>query len=158
MTVEGRGPDEASIADPGRPARPALLAAARVDRITRGVDVRVLIVDDIPEMRRLVELWLFETGVRVVAQASNCDEVTDDLIERHRPSVVVMDMHMPGRDGVKCTRELLRRHPHLLVVAFSSSDDPRVAEAMHAAGAVEHFHKSDLKGLVAWLVNRTRGG
>ena len=102
-------------------------------------------------MRRLIELWLEETPARVVAEAASCDEVPDDLIERHRPDVVVMDMNMPGRNGVECTRDLLSRHPELRVAAFTSTDDPDIERQMREAGAVMHFHKSELQSLIAWL-------
>lgn len=115
-----------------------------------GAGVRVLLIDDLPEMRRLVELWLEETPAFVVGQAPSCDEAAP-LIERQRPDVVVMDMHMPGRDGIACTRDLLERFPGLIVVGFTSSDDPSVQERMREAGAAAHFHKSQLKDLVAWL-------
>ncbi len=112
---------------------------------------RVLLVDDLPEMRRLLELWLEETPVRVVGQAGRCDDVTDELIERHRPDVVVMDMNMPGPNGIECTRSILARHPRLTVVGFTSTDDPEMQRAMLDAGAVAHFHKSQLEDLVEWL-------
>jgi two-component system response regulator DegU len=123
-----------------------------------GAGVRVLLVDDLPEMRRLVELWLDDTSARVVAQAPTCDEVTDEMIERHRPDVVVMDLNMPGRNGIDCTRDLLTRHPDLAVVGFTSSDDPAVGPEMREAGAVAHFHKSQLKDLVGWLAGVSREG
>ena len=115
-----------------------------------GLGVRVLLIDDLPEMRRLVELWLEGTPARVVGQAPSCDEA-GPLIERQQPEVVVMDMHMPGRDGIACTQDLLERFPDLLIAGFTSSDDPTVADRMRDAGAVAHFHKSELRELVAWL-------
>ena len=120
--------------------------------------MRVLLIDDLPEMRRLVELWLEESPVRVVAQAASCEDVTSELIERYVPEVVVMDMNMPGRDGVECTRDLLARHPGLRVVAFSSNDDEGTEEAMRAAGAVAYFRKPELPRLVAWLNGLTQEG
>ena len=68
-----------------------------------GPGVRVLIIDDLPEMRRLVELWLEETPAHVVGQASACDEAAP-LVARQKPDLVVMDMNMPGRQGDECTR------------------------------------------------------
>ena len=115
-----------------------------------GPGVRVLIIDDLPEMRRLIELWLEETPAIVVGQASSCDGA-DTLVERQRPDVVVMDMNMPGRQGDECTRDLVARFPDLLVAGFTSVDDPEVEARMKDAGAVAHFHKSQLAELVAWI-------
>jgi CheY-like chemotaxis protein len=126
--------------------------------VAAGPGTRVLLIDDLPEMRRLVELWLEGTAVRVAAQAPSCEDISDDLIERHRPQVVVMDMHMPGRSGIECTRDLLARHPELKVVGFTSSDDPLVEQEMRAAGAVAHFHKSELQDLIRWLTAFTPEG
>ena len=110
----------------------------------------MLLIDDLPEMRRLVELWLEGTPATVVGQAPTCDDAFP-LVERQRPDVVVMDLHMPGRDGIECTRDLLARFPHVRVVGFTSSDDPAVEDRMREAGATAHFHKSQLQELVAWL-------
>lgn len=115
-----------------------------------GASVRVLLIDDLPEMRRLVELYLEETPARVVAQAPACDDATS-LVERHRPHVVVMDLASEERADLQCTRELVAAHPELLVVGFTSSDDPSVESSMREAGAAAHFHKSQLRELVAWL-------
>jgi DNA-binding NarL/FixJ family response regulator len=117
-----------------------------------GASIRVLLIDDLPEMRRLVGLWLDGTRARVVGQATSCSEALA-VIERQRPDVVVMDMNMPGADGVACTADLLARHPRLLVVAFSSSDDPAVETAMREAGAIAYFHKSRLQDLIACLTS-----
>ena len=114
--------------------------------------VRVLLIDDLAEMRRLVELWLEATPVVVVGQAPTCAEAFP-IIERQRPDVVVMDMHMPGTDGIDCTAEVLRRHPDVLVVAFASTEEPEVEQQMRANGAVAFFHKSQLEELVAYLTS-----
>jgi DNA-binding NarL/FixJ family response regulator len=115
-----------------------------------GASVRVLLIDDLPEMRRLVELYLEDSPARVVGQAPTCSDAVP-LIERHRPDVVVMDMHMPGRNGIECTAELMAAHPELLIAGFTSTEDPTVETRMREAGAAEYFHKSQLRELVAWL-------
>ena len=110
----------------------------------------MVLVDDLPEMRRLVELWLEGSHLRVVGQAATCPEAFP-IIDRQRIEVVVMDMNMPGPDGVACTAELLARVPRLIVIGFSSSEDPGVERDMRAAGASAYFHKSQLQELVAYL-------
>lgn len=112
----------------------------------------MLLIDDLPEMRRLVELWLEEADTRVVGQAGTCHEALP-IIDRHRPDVVVMDMNMPGPDGIACTAELHERDPRLVIVGFSSSDDARAEREMRAAGASAYFHKSQLQELIAYLTS-----
>ena len=112
--------------------------------------VRVVLVDDLPDMRRLVEMWLEDSHVAIVGQAADCDEAMP-IIARQRPDVVVMDMYMPGHDGAACTAELARLHPEVAVVAFASAEDPSVERAMRRAGAIAYFHKSDLPGLIRYL-------
>ena len=114
--------------------------------------LRVLLIDDLPEMRRLVEMWLEATPVVVVGQAGSCAEAFP-VIERQRPDVVVMDFHMPNGDGVECTAAVTARHPDLLVVGFASTDDAEVERRMREAGAVAWFHKSRLEELVAYLTS-----
>jgi len=115
--------------------------------------VRVVLVDDLPDMRRLLSLWLEDSHVTVVGEASDCDEAVE-VVERERPDLVVMDIHMPGRTGVECTRELVSRHPGIAVVGFSSADEQGVREEMAEAGAVAYFNKSQLTELVAFLRSR----
>ena len=91
-------------------------------------------------------MWLEGTNARVVGQAANCDEAIP-IIERQHPHVVVMDMNMPGRDGVQCTHDLRERYPGLLVVGFTSSMDESVGPQMREADAVAPFHKPQLQGL-----------
>jgi len=113
----------------------------------------VVLVDDLPDMRRLLTLWLEDSHVEIVGEAGDCGEAVE-VVERTQPDLVVMDMHMPGRTGVDCTRELVSRHPGLAVVGFTSADDPGVRRAMEEAGAVAYFHKSQLTELVAFLRSR----
>ena len=109
-----------------------------------------MLVDDLADMRRLVELWLEESDVSVVGQAADCAEALA-IIERHAPDVAVVDLSLPGGDGAGCVAELRRRRPEVAVVAFVSAEDPAVEQAMRAAGAIAHFHKSDLPALVRYL-------
>ena len=110
-----------------------------------------MLVDELPDMRRLVEMWLEDVDVSVVGQAADCVEAVA-LIERYRPDLAVVDLTLPGGgDGAACIAELRRLHPDVAVVAFASAEDPAVERAMRDAGAVAYFHKSDLPALVRFL-------
>ena len=67
--------------------------------------VRVVVAEDQPLVRSGLVLLLQTGGVHVVAEAGNGAEAVD-LARHHRPDVVVMDLQMPGVDGVTATRQL----------------------------------------------------
>lgn len=87
--------------------------------------VRVVIVDDDQLVRMALRLIINgEADMTVVAEATDGDAAID-AVEEHRPDVVLMDMRMPGRDGLSATRELLGRPapPRVLMLTTFDSDD-----------------------------------
>jgi DNA-binding NarL/FixJ family response regulator len=102
----------------------------------------VMLVDD-HKMVRTGLAALFETAsdLRVISQAS---DGADALVQArtYRPDVVVMDLYMPGMDGVEATKRMLAELPGTRVVVLTAcSDEQRLADAM-AAGAVGYVSKS----------------
>jgi DNA-binding NarL/FixJ family response regulator len=95
--------------------------------------IRVLLVDDHPVVRRgLAALLATLPGVEVVAQASNGEEALRE-VGLSRPDVVVMDLRMPGVDGVEATRRIARDYPATAVLVLTMfSEDTLVAEALRA--------------------------
>lgn len=115
--------------------------------------LRVLIVDDLPEVRYLLEISLSrEANVRLVGQAEDGRQAVEK-IELLRPDLVVMDMQMPVMDGAEATRLITERWPGVEVVGYTSSA-LEAHDAMCAAGAVESFDKGDLKELLAFIRGR----
>nr|WP_189331768.1 response regulator transcription factor [Actinoplanes ianthinogenes] len=87
--------------------------------------VRVLIVDDDPLVRAGLSMILKGTGdVHVVGEASDGREVPAAVAE-HRPDVVLMDIRMPGVDGLTATETLRRRPgaPEVLVLTTFDADE-----------------------------------
>jgi DNA-binding NarL/FixJ family response regulator len=95
--------------------------------------VRVLLADD----QRLVReslgtlLGLLE-GIELLATASDGEEALE-LIERHQPQVVLMDLRMPRLDGIEAIRMARERFPHVRVIALTTfADDESVLGALRA--------------------------
>ena len=85
---------------------------------------KVLIVDDEPNLRRLYRESLEGDGHEVITAESAEDCLT--RLEREPPDLVVLDVRMPGMDGLEALGKILERHPRMPVVlnsAFSSYRD-----------------------------------
>ncbi|WP_262702210.1 MULTISPECIES: response regulator transcription factor [Streptomyces] len=95
--------------------------------------VRVVIVDDDQLVRMALRLVIDgEPDLTVVAEAADGDAAIT-VVDEQRPDVVLMDVRMPGRDGLGTTRELLTRPapPGVLMLTTFDSDD-LVLGALHA--------------------------
>jgi len=91
--------------------------------------IRVLIADDHPRSRRglraLLATW---PGVKVVGEAADGQEAVQ-LVEMHRPDVVLMDANMPVMDGLEATRRIKAQWPQIKVVLLTVYNGRR-AEAV----------------------------
>lgn len=109
--------------------------------------IRVILVDDDALARRAVRSVLEGDGMAVVAETGSGRESVE-LAAYHRPDVVVMDIVMPGFDGIAATREIVDRAPAVHVVMLTSGDDADVAVATLRAGASGYLSKElDADGL-----------
>jgi DNA-binding NarL/FixJ family response regulator len=103
--------------------------------------VRVLLVDDHAVVRRgLADLLAGAAGIEVVGLAADGREACA-VAEETRPDVVVMDLQMPGMDGVEATRAILAEGIETQVLVLTSySDSERIVAALDA-GAVGYLLK-----------------
>lgn len=102
----------------------------------------VLIVDDHFVVRSgLVASLEADDGIRVVAEIERGEDVIA-AFHQHRPMVVLMDLQLPGIDGVAATAALCQAEPDARVLIFSSfSRDDEIQEAFDA-GALGYLQKS----------------
>lgn len=101
----------------------------------------VLLVDDHPLVRAGLSTLIATTDdLQIIGEAAGGEQavtMAGDL----EPDVVLMDLSMPGMDGVEATRRILDAHPKVCVVVLTSfADEDRVADAL-AAGAVGYLLK-----------------
>ncbi|MBT0772721.1 response regulator transcription factor [Kineosporia sp. J2-2] len=121
--------------------------------------MRVLLVDDHALVRAgLTALLDAHPRIEVVGEAADGDQAVE-LTENAEPDVVLMDLSMPGTDGVTATRELLVRRPGTQVLVLTSfSDRNRVRDAL-AAGAIGYLLKdSDPQDVVNGVIAAARQG
>ena len=105
---------------------------------------RVLIVDDHPGFRRFARNLLQAEGVDVVGEAS--DEASAvAAVARLRPSLVLLDVLLPGRDGFAIAEELRVVDPELTIVLTSSRPAEEWGRRLEGLAPVAGFvHKDDL--------------
>ena len=104
----------------------------------------ILIAEDDDRLGELVEeLLAGDTRFVVVGRASNGDEAVE-LCEQHVPDIVLMDIGMPGRDGIDATRMIRARDAGQHVVIYTGSDEYGDVARADDAGAAGFLHKSAL--------------
>jgi len=106
--------------------------------------IRVLVVDDHTIVRKgICALLATEEGINVVAEASDGAEAIRAAAAT-RPDVVLMDLVMPGMDGVEATAEILQQRPGTRVLVLTSyTTDDRVLAAVRAGAAGFHLKDAD---------------
>ena len=107
---------------------------------------RVVIAEDEAIIRLDLKETLEEEGYEVVAETGRGDEAVE-LVREHNPDVAILDIKMPGLDGLSAAREIAgeRRAAVLILTAFSQRDlIERARDAGALAYLVKPFQKADL--------------
>jgi DNA-binding NarL/FixJ family response regulator len=104
--------------------------------------VRVLIVDDQDFIRRGLRALLIEDkDIEVCGEAWDGRQAIAKVGEL-RPDVVIMDISLPGLDGLQATREIRRTFPATQVITLSQYEIPDVVKEARRAGAIMHVPKA----------------
>ncbi|MBN1888102.1 MAG: response regulator transcription factor [Thermoflexales bacterium] len=106
---------------------------------------RVLIVDDQPSFRRQLRQLLVQAGLHVVGEAGDIP-TAESLAQALQPDMAVVDMMLPGVDGLEGTLRLKTLLPGLRVILISALRDRAhiFQSSAHQAGAEAFFAKDDL--------------
>ena len=103
--------------------------------------IRVLIVDDHAIVREGLRTFLgMLPDIELVGEASGGEEALT-AVARSRPEVVLMDLVMPGMDGIEATRRLHEQHPEVKVIVLTSFTDDDKVYPVIKAGAVAYLLK-----------------
>ncbi|WP_112265760.1 response regulator transcription factor [Lentzea terrae] len=98
--------------------------------------IRVVLADDEPVVRFGVQAVLATAkDIEVVAEAENGREAVD-LVARHRPDVAVLDIRMPGLDGLDAANRIRRHHPDTKTLVLTTfADDAYISRALGEGAA-----------------------
>ncbi len=120
--------------------------------------IKILIADDHPIVRRGLRMTLeAEADLQVVAEAENGANLAD-LIRRHAPDVVLMDLQMPEVDGVQVLEQTRPEFPSLPILILTSfSDDAHLHAALRAGASGFLLKEMDGDDLVAAVRGAARG-
>jgi DNA-binding NarL/FixJ family response regulator len=111
--------------------------------VTANKPYRVLVVDDHAVVRRGIRTLIeSHSEIQVCAEASNGHEALK-LLDAEKPDMVLLDITMPGMDGVEVTRTIRGVSPSTEVLILSMHSCPKVARAAMQAGANAYVVKSD---------------
>ena len=103
--------------------------------------MRVLIADDVQETRRNTRLMLATIDdVEVVAIASNGVQAVQFAAEHH-PDIVLLDINMPGMDGLTAYREIAKIHPETGCIIISAEKDASTFRSAISVGVQEYLVK-----------------
>jgi AmiR/NasT family two-component response regulator len=119
---------------------------------------RVVIGEDEALIRLDLKEMLEEEGFEVVAEAAD-GKAAVDLAEQHRPHLVILDVRMPGLDGISAAEQIAKARiaPVVILTAFSQRElVERARDAGAMAYVVKPFTKTDLLPAIEMAVSRYR--
>jgi NarL family two-component system response regulator LiaR len=119
-----------------------------------GRRIRVALVDDHMVMRQgLAGLLRAEPDMEIVGEASDGGAAVN-LVRDIRPDVVLMDVTMPGMDGIQATRIIHQEIPNVKIIGLSMFEEGEQAVAMREAGAVDYLTKCGPSDAVISAIRR----
>jgi DNA-binding NarL/FixJ family response regulator len=120
--------------------------------------IELLIADDHPTFRRgLRALLRNEPSVTIVGEVETGDDAVA-FAERLQPQIILMDVQMPGCNGVEATRRVLAQSPHIRILMLTMFDDDDMVFAAMQAGARGYLLKGADKGEILRAVRAVASG
>ena len=121
--------------------------------------IRICIVEDINDVREgMVNLLSKDDRLEVLASFSNAEQATEEL-EAWQPDIVIMDINLPGMNGIECIRRTKSQCPATQFIMFTIyEDDEKVFEALMAGASGYLLKKTPFDKICESLVELYQGG
>ena len=131
-------------------------------RRCRGTSYRVLIVDDHPRARDMLATMILlddeKLDILSICDAASGEEATQ-LAREYQPHVVLMDIKMPGIDGLEAARIIKEEHPSAAILMVTAVEEPGQRQAATALGAAGFITKdrvaTDLVPMLSLLLGQS---
>jgi len=105
--------------------------------------VDIYLCDDVPELRQLLRIILEEDpGLRVVGETGDAQVGIEEIAEL-QPHVVLLDLSMPGMDGLEALPLIRRAAPEASVIVFSGFTEAKMAALVLERGAARYIEKGE---------------
>jgi len=127
----------AHAASPAQAAAPG--GAPRAAPVAAGDGDFILVVDDEPQIRDLLKRFLSLRGYNVRLATDGQQALT--LVEQEVPQLIVLDVYMPGMNGVEVLRQLRRRQFNVGVILLTASQDDKLLQEALDLGSVDIMGK-----------------
>jgi DNA-binding NarL/FixJ family response regulator len=122
------------------------------------VTISVLLADDQPLLRRGFRMILEAEGDLVIAAEAGNGEEAVTLAQRHAPDVVLMDIRMPGTDGIEATRRIIAADDRVRVLVLTTFDLDEYAFGALRAGASGFLLKDVRPGELVTAIRTVASG
>ena len=104
--------------------------------------IKILLVDDHAVVRSgLSKFLMVNKDLKLVGEASDGHEAVQ-MVSLHKPDMVLMDLMMPGTDGITATREIHQKYPKVKVIALTSFAEQNMVQGALQAGAIGYLQKN----------------
>jgi len=120
--------------------------------------IRVLIADDHPIFRSGLRMLLESVPDMEVAGEATSGQEAVTLAASLQPDVILMDLKMPGLNGIEATRQIIATHPHIRILVVSMLDDDSVFAAMRAGARGYLMKEADQAEIIQAIQTVNRGG
>ena len=119
---------------------------------------KILLVDDHPVLRDGIQQYLQQDeSLTVCGQAGNAAEAVK-MVDELKPDLIVVDIGLPGRDGLELIKDIRARNKTCIILVFSMFDEKLYAERALCAGAQGYIMKEESPQKLIEAVHRVLGG
>lgn len=131
--------------------RARLAGAILIEEVAADAALRILIADDAPDIRLLLKMYLTDTRLEVVGEATNGAEAVE-LAGSEKPDAVILDLAMPVMDGLEAIPLIKKASPNTKIVVLSGFDADKMAERALGLGAETYLQKGVALGDIGQML------